>query len=229
MNGSSRFSGFIASAGSILSAAASSACCWLPAVLIGTGMSAAGLTLFLGKYHLIFIGVAVIFLAAGFYLEYRRRPSCESDTSCAVGISKMARFNRITLWVSTAVVIAFAFFPTHIGALISGTGWAGTSAPACSVESAEGCAPAEGCASDAAAACGSGNAGGASAGAGCCAPASGTQKTTTEQAGFTQGGPFSRDDPTLPVMDRFNVDVTKHRIVVLLSPTCGGCVYAAEA
>ncbi|MEE8153401.1 MAG: cation transporter [Phycisphaerales bacterium] len=37
------------------------------------------------------------------------------------------------------------------------------------------------------------------------------------------------DDSLQPVIDRFNADRNKPRIVALLSPTCGGCVHAARA
>ena len=60
------------------------------------------------------------------------------------------------------------------------------------------------------------------------APACGSVRTLKT----TANGPIELipiEDSLQPVIDRFNADKDKPRVVTLLSPTCGGCVHAANA
>lgn len=105
--------GFLASAAAGLSAILSSACCWLPLLLIGFGASAAGVAGFFETYRFWFLGATAVFLGIGFYLLYFRKPKCAPSDACAAPNPKLQRFNRIMLWCSAAIVVAFAFFPTY--------------------------------------------------------------------------------------------------------------------
>ncbi len=104
-------------AGSVLAAMASSACCWLPLALMGVGLSAAGAAAFLERYRLPFLVAAALLLAVGFYLNYFRKERCRPDEACARPNPKLRRLNRGTLWFSTVLVLAFALFPNYVGLL----------------------------------------------------------------------------------------------------------------
>ncbi len=62
----------------------------------------------------------------------------------------------------------------------------------------------------------------------CCAtPVTAPSPRRTWANGPVQLTPIK--DSMQPVIDRFNADKDKPRVVALLSPTCGGCVHAANA
>lgn len=107
-----------ASVGAMASAILSSACCWLPLLLLAMGVSAGGVGGFLDAYRPWLLGAAALLLAVAFYLTYFRAPACPPASSCAP--SRLAIFNKVTLWVATAVVLAFAFFPSYVGLLLGG-------------------------------------------------------------------------------------------------------------
>ena len=113
--------GMFAAGGAITSAVLSSACCWLPLLLLAFGASAAGVSAWIEKYRLIFLGLTVLMLAGGFYLVYFRAPKCATDGSgaCCESTGRgMKRFTKGMLWVSPVVVIAFAAFPNYAGYVI---------------------------------------------------------------------------------------------------------------
>ena len=118
--GTSRRLVSLATAGSVVSAVASSACCWLPLVLIAFGASAVGVASFFEKYRPIFLTLAAVLLGAGFYFNYFRKETCAPGSACAVPRPGLRRFNRITLWVATAFVVAFALFPSYVGLVVGG-------------------------------------------------------------------------------------------------------------
>ncbi len=104
-----------ATLGSVVAAMASSACCWLPLVLIGVGLSAAGAAAFFERYRVSFLVAAALLLAMGFYINYFRKERCGPNEPCTSPDSKLQRFNRGTLWFSTVLVLAFALFPSYVG------------------------------------------------------------------------------------------------------------------
>lgn len=106
-----------AALGSILAAMASSACCWLPLVLMGVGLSAAGVGAFFEQYRPIFLGIALLLLGIGFYFNYFREERCAPGEACEVPNLKIQRFNRGMLWLSILMVAAFALFPSYVGKL----------------------------------------------------------------------------------------------------------------
>jgi len=111
--------GMLTTGGAVVTAIFSSACCWLPLLLIAFGASAAGVAGFFETYRPIFLGVTAVLLAGAFYLVYRK-PRCAPGEACAVPNTRLQRFNKGMLWVATVIVIAFATFPNYIGALIGG-------------------------------------------------------------------------------------------------------------
>ena len=116
------------SAGAVAIAAAimASACCWLPLVLLGIGVSAAGLSKFIVGARWVFVVIAVAALGFGFYFSYRRKAACAPGEVCAP--SGLARFNRGMLWVSALLVLVFATFPYYSAPLLQAVGQGGNKA-----------------------------------------------------------------------------------------------------
>jgi len=122
-------------AGSVLSALASSACCWLPVLLMGAGLSAAGIGAFLERMRPLFLIVAAALLALGFYLNYLnylnyfRRERCGPGAACEPN-PVLRRMNRVVLWISAVLVLALGFFPAFVGRLPGAEPTEAGSAPA---------------------------------------------------------------------------------------------------
>ena len=109
--------GLWAGIGAVLAAMASSACCWLPLLLLAFGASAVGVATFLEAWRGWFLGSAAILLALGFYLSYFRKSACKPGDACAAPTPGLRRVNRAMLWVAAAFVAVFAFFPNTLGLL----------------------------------------------------------------------------------------------------------------
>lgn len=116
---SSERTGLAAAGGSLVAAIASSACCWLPLLLIAFGASAGGVSAWFEQYRLHFLIGAGVLLAIGFYLVYRPAPACEPGSACAAPKTGLRRFNQVTLWIAAVLVVGFAAFPKYAGSLIS--------------------------------------------------------------------------------------------------------------
>lgn len=99
-------SGTVASLGAMASAVLSSACCWLPLLLLTFGVSAGGVAAFVEAYRPWLLGITVLLLAVAFRLTYR------------APAARLATFNKAMLWTATVVVIAFAAFPSYVGQLM---------------------------------------------------------------------------------------------------------------
>jgi len=110
--------GIIATGGAVLSAALSSACCWLPLLLLAFGASAAGVAGFFEAWRPWFLVGAVVLLGLGFYFVYFRKEQCGPDDTCAAPNQKLQRFNRAMLWVATIMVVTFALFPDLMGTVV---------------------------------------------------------------------------------------------------------------
>lgn len=109
-----------AATGATISAVLSSACCWLPLLLLAFGASATGLSATFEAYRMPSLLAAGSMLAMGFYLVYFRKPVCEPGGACSVPSSRLARLNKGMLWIATVLVGAFAFFPNYVGAIVGG-------------------------------------------------------------------------------------------------------------
>lgn len=109
-------------AGATVSAVLSSACCWIPLLLLGFGASATGLSATFEAYRMPLLVAAASMLATGFYLVYFRKPVCEPGGACSVPSSRLTRLNKGMLWIATVLVGVFAFFPNYVGALVGGQG-----------------------------------------------------------------------------------------------------------
>jgi len=112
--------GLMAIGGSVGTAMLSSACCWLPLLLLTFGTSAAGASAFFERWRPVFIVVAAAMLALGFYFAYFRKSVC-AEGCCARKPRRAQRVQRAMLWCSAVVVTAFIFFPNYIGLLLDGS------------------------------------------------------------------------------------------------------------
>jgi copper chaperone CopZ len=113
----SQRAGMLAVGGSVLSALAASACCWIPLLLIALGVSAGGVSAWFEDFRLVFLGITAVLLGTGFYFVYFRKPYCAPGSACATPNLKLQRVSRVMLWVATVVVIATAAFPNYVGYL----------------------------------------------------------------------------------------------------------------
>src|SRR5262245_50248730 len=101
--------------GVVLSAALSSACCWLPLALLGMGIGAGSAGALFSAWRWPLLGVTGVLLGTSFWLAYRREPACAPGSSCATPPSR--RWSRLVSWVAAVVAIAVAFFPGWAGRL----------------------------------------------------------------------------------------------------------------
>lgn len=100
--------------GSVIAAVLSSACCWLPLLLLAFGASAAGVSAFFERWRPVFLVVAVALLGAGFYVVYFRKAAC-ADGACETAPRSRRVFSQVMLWVAALLVTAFALFPNYAG------------------------------------------------------------------------------------------------------------------
>ena len=103
--------------GAIGSAVAASICCIGPLALALLGFGGGALLLRFAPFRPYFLGFAVLFLGAAFFLTYRQPApeTCSPDSPCAFP-SKRSR-QKIVLWVVTGIVVLAATFPIWSGVL----------------------------------------------------------------------------------------------------------------
>lgn len=109
---SSRKPPALLAAGGLIGAVAASSCCILPLALftVGAGGAWIGTLGSLSPYQPIFVAITVGFLAAGFYLVYRKpRFGYARNSTCSRPLS--GRITRIALWSATVLVVAATAFP----------------------------------------------------------------------------------------------------------------------
>jgi len=111
--------GMLAAGGSVASAVLSSACCWLPLLLLSFGASAAGVSTIFERWRPAFIAIALVMLSIGFYLAYFRQTPARGDC-CTSRRKGGRRLQRGILWLSVALVAVFIFFPDLVVAFTDG-------------------------------------------------------------------------------------------------------------
>ncbi len=101
--------GKILVAGGLLAALGASACCVLPFVLLTLGVGGAWMSniSWLAPYEKIFVGAAVLLIAAGFWRVYRHPTACALG-ECAPPSNRAA---KIGLWIAALLVSAAIAFP----------------------------------------------------------------------------------------------------------------------
>jgi copper chaperone CopZ len=112
MNANGAKTGKLVTTGAAVAAILSSACCWLPLLLIGFGVSAGGVAAVFDAYRTpLLVGTGVL-LSTAFYFSYRPPKACALDGSCATPKRKAMRMNHILLWATTVLVVGFTSFPS---------------------------------------------------------------------------------------------------------------------
>ncbi len=116
----------IFTSGSGLGALAMSSCCVVPVALFSLGVTSVwiGNLSALYPYRWIFFALTAGFLAAGFYMVYRkpRASACAPDTSCATPLAD--RITKVVLWSSTVlalVALAFPLWFPYVAPALSGS------------------------------------------------------------------------------------------------------------
>lgn len=131
-----------ATVGTLFAAILSSACCWLPLLLISVGVSGVAVSSTLEQYRPLFITITFAFLGAAFYFTYRPNlralvgiRSSDPESCCAEAPQEegccspesggkrisMQKLNKAMLWVVTAFALAFVFFPNYVGVVLGGS------------------------------------------------------------------------------------------------------------
>ncbi len=102
----------LVAAGGVLGALATTSCCIVPLVLFTLGIGGAwvGNLTALAPYQPIFVGVTLGFLAAGYYLVYRKpRAACVDGGACRRPLPNRAV--KAALWAATILVASAMAFP----------------------------------------------------------------------------------------------------------------------
>ena len=105
--------GIWATGSAVVAAVLASACCILPLVLGGLGISAVAVAGFFESIRLYLLVVTALLLGAGFYFSYFRKQECAPGGDCELPRPRLRRFNRSMLWLGTIAVMALAFFPSY--------------------------------------------------------------------------------------------------------------------
>lgn len=104
--------GIWATLAAVGSATVSSACCWLPLVLVSFGVSAAGVSSVFERFRWPFAVGAAALLGLGVYVLYFRQPGPANDC-CAQPGRGGRRLNRSVFWVAALMVLGLVLFPNY--------------------------------------------------------------------------------------------------------------------
>lgn len=93
------------------SAIGASACCVLPFALASVGIGGAWLAHIraLERFFPVFVGIAVVAFAYGFYQTHVKRPVCEAGSACAE--PKTQGRQKVIFWSAFAFAIVLIGFP----------------------------------------------------------------------------------------------------------------------
>jgi len=109
----------LVAAGGVLGALAAMSCCIMPLVLFALGIGGAwiGNLTALAPYQPIFIGATLAFLAAGYYLVYRKPRAVHAEgAACTRPLPRWGI--KLVLWAATALVGSAMAFPYVARALL---------------------------------------------------------------------------------------------------------------
>lgn len=106
--------------GSLVLAIMAHICCIGPVVLAVLGVWGAGLFSKFANLRPYLMGLTGFFLGLAFYLTYKKRKiRCENGTS---KIRRVPKWNKISLWAATILVVFFMAFPHLVGSLNTSSG-----------------------------------------------------------------------------------------------------------
>ncbi len=106
--------------GSIILAIITHLCCIGPVVLPILGVGGAGLFSKFANLRPYFMGMTGIFLGLAFFLTYRKRKIKCDDGTCK--ILRAPKWNKISLWAATILIVFFMAFPSLVGSLNTSSG-----------------------------------------------------------------------------------------------------------
>ncbi len=124
MTGDEQKRGRLATVGAVIAAVLSSACCWLPLLLLGLGVSGGVMASTFASLRPWLLPLSLVLLAVGWYFTLRpaHGTACatDGDDCCApqAELRPGRRFNLTMLVIATVMVGTFAFFPNYLGALL---------------------------------------------------------------------------------------------------------------
>ena len=121
--------------GAVAAAAVASACCWLPLIFLGFGVSLGGVGLVFEQTRPFVLTIAGAALGISFYYAYVRKEECEPGAAC--GSTRGRRLTRVLVWIAAAGVLAFALFPQYAGAIVPTNSNATTVSPSASVDTVQ--------------------------------------------------------------------------------------------
>lgn len=99
--------------GSLFTAITASLCCIGPLAAILLGLGSFGAAAVFESWRPYLLGATFALLAAAFYFTYRQRKAACADGSVCVTRPAAARWDKIMLWLTTGLVVAFAAFPYY--------------------------------------------------------------------------------------------------------------------
>lgn len=82
---------------SVVAAAASSACCWLPLAAMSLGLGIGGMGGMFERHRWALLGASGLLLALGWLLNERVTANCSPDGTCPPSPARRRTFNRIML------------------------------------------------------------------------------------------------------------------------------------
>jgi copper chaperone CopZ len=106
--------------GSLVLAIMAHICCIAPIVMALLGVGGGSLFSKFANLRPYLMGMTGFFLGLAFYLTYKKREvRCEDGTS---KIRRVPKWNKISLWIATILVVFFMAFPHLIGSLNTSSG-----------------------------------------------------------------------------------------------------------
>ncbi len=105
--------------GSLVLAIMAHMCCIAPIVMALLGVGGGGLFSKFANFRPYLMGMTGFFLGLAYYLTYKRRKVRCDDGTCK--IRSVPRWNKISLWAATILVIFFLAFPHLVGSLNIGS------------------------------------------------------------------------------------------------------------
>lgn len=102
--------------GAISAAVLASVCCIGPVVLAGLSVGAVAAAQKFAPWRPLFVALTTVFLAAGFYLAYRK-PKASECAGEACEARSFARWGRPLLWMITILAAVLLAFPYYYGPL----------------------------------------------------------------------------------------------------------------
>ena len=101
--------------GGIVAAIGASLCCVGPLLALAFGVGAFGAATVVASARPYLLAAAMFALAFGFYQIYFRREACAPGEACATKPPNRAA--RVSLWLASLTVVAFALSPYYVGTL----------------------------------------------------------------------------------------------------------------